>query len=317
MKRILVLLTLAAALLAVPAQAPAATQGAWKGVVVAKDAARGTVAIASANGSVRTIRVAQSRTLRIGNRLNLRGAALADGTVQATSLAVAGRARTTRLKAVVVRHQSAQKRLLVSAGGSTFVLRNARARVRRGAGLGPGGRPDRGDRQCRGWNGPGDRGQRRRPAGRARGGGHPDQGSSRAASSCSSRKPGSSRSPCRPDSRCRPTSRSSTRSKCTSPWAPTARSACWRFAATTTATEPRSRRRGRGRGRGEGDDHRALGLLDQCFPRRSRCRGHMRAPQAADRLRGRSVRRAEVRCLNDGRLARVDEDRARGRGRRR
>jgi len=127
MKRMLVLLTLAAALLAMPAQAPAATQAAWKGVVVAKDAARGTVAIASANGSVRTIRVAQSRTLRIGNRLNLRGAVLPDGTVQATSLAIAGRARTTRLKAVVVRHQSAQKRLLVSAGGSTFVLRNARA----------------------------------------------------------------------------------------------------------------------------------------------------------------------------------------------
>lgn len=127
MKRILVLLTLATALLAVPAQAPAATQGAWKGVVVEKDVARGTVAIASANGSVRTIRVAQSRTLRIGHRLNLRGAALADGTVKASSLAVAGLARTTRLKAVVVRHQAAQKRLLVSAGGSTFVLRNARA----------------------------------------------------------------------------------------------------------------------------------------------------------------------------------------------
>ena len=128
MKRILVLLTLAAALLAVPAQAPAATPGtAWKGVVVAKDVARGTVAIASATGSVRTVRLANSRAIRIGQRLSLRGVALADGTVKASSLAVAGRARTTRLKAVVVRNQRAQKRLLVSAGGSTFALRNGRA----------------------------------------------------------------------------------------------------------------------------------------------------------------------------------------------
>lgn len=144
MKRILVLFALAAALPAVPAQAPAAAQGAWKGVVVAKDAARGTVAIASTNGSVRTIRVAKSRRLRIGQRLSVRGAALADGTIKSSSLAVAGRARTTRLKAVVVSNQMTQKRLLVSAGGSTFALRNARAARTLASAAGSGPRP--GDR---------------------------------------------------------------------------------------------------------------------------------------------------------------------------
>lgn len=127
MRPFLVLLTLAAALLAVPAQAPAVTHGSvWKGVVVAKDVARGTVAIASVTGSVQTIRVAKSRTLRIGQRLLLRGTVLVDGTVEASSLAIAGRARTTRLKAVVVSNQRAHKRLVISAGGSTFALRNGR-----------------------------------------------------------------------------------------------------------------------------------------------------------------------------------------------
>ena len=42
MKRTLVLLTLAAALLALPATAHAATAPAWKGVVVAKDVKRDT-----------------------------------------------------------------------------------------------------------------------------------------------------------------------------------------------------------------------------------------------------------------------------------
>jgi hypothetical protein len=128
MKRTLVLLTLAAALLAVPATASAAPATAWKGIVVAKDVKRGTVVTASANGTVRTARTAKTRTLKIGQRLAVRGAALADGTFKALSVRLAGRAKTTRLKAVVVRNQKAQRRLLVSAGGSTFALTQRRAR---------------------------------------------------------------------------------------------------------------------------------------------------------------------------------------------
>lgn len=127
MKRTLVLLTLAAALLAAPSLASAAPATAWKGVVVAKDVKRGTVVTASANGTVRTARSAKARTLKIGQRLDVRGVALADGTFNALAVKIAGRAKTTRMKAVVVRNQRAQKRLLVSAGGSTFALSRGKA----------------------------------------------------------------------------------------------------------------------------------------------------------------------------------------------
>ncbi|MBA2462573.1 MAG: hypothetical protein H0V45_12535 [Actinobacteria bacterium] len=120
MKRLLASLCLAAGLLAVAAPASAAT--AWKGVVVAKDAKRGTVVTASANGVVRTARSPKARTLRIGERLAVTGTQLADGTFAAASVRASGRAKTARVKAVVVRYQKTQKRLLVSAGGSTFAL---------------------------------------------------------------------------------------------------------------------------------------------------------------------------------------------------
>jgi hypothetical protein len=122
MKRTLVLLALAAGLLAVATPAEAAPSTAWKGVVVAKDVKRGTVVTAAASGAVRTARTPKARSLKIGQRLQLRGTALADGTFKAVAVKADGRARSAKLKAVVVRWQKAQKRLLVSAGGSTFAL---------------------------------------------------------------------------------------------------------------------------------------------------------------------------------------------------
>jgi hypothetical protein len=128
MKRTLTLFALAGGLLAAAAPASAAT--AWKGVVVAKDAQRGTVVTASANGQVRTARSPKAASLKIGQRLAVTGTRLADGTFQAATVKASGRAKTARVKAVVVRWQKAQRRLLVSAGGSTFVLkRNAKART--------------------------------------------------------------------------------------------------------------------------------------------------------------------------------------------
>lgn len=127
MKRILVLLALAAGLLAVAAPASAAPATAWKGVIVAKDVKRGTIVTASAGGVVRTARTPRARSLRLGQRLAVRGTALADGTFKALSVKSAGRAKTARVKAVVVRYQKAQKRMLVSAGGSTFALRRGKA----------------------------------------------------------------------------------------------------------------------------------------------------------------------------------------------
>lgn len=120
MKRILVLLAVSAGLLAAATPASAATV--WKGVVVAKDNGRSAVVTASANGHVRTARSPKARGLRIGQRVSITGTKLADGTFKASGLRVTGRAKTARVKAVVVRYQQAQRRLLVSAGGSTFAL---------------------------------------------------------------------------------------------------------------------------------------------------------------------------------------------------
>lgn len=126
MKRILVLLALAAGVLAAATPASAATV--WKGVVIAKDNSRSAVVTASADGRVRTARSPRARGLRIGQRLTVTGTKLADGTFTATTLRASGRARSARVKAVVVRYQRAQRRLLVSAGGSTFALPRRTAR---------------------------------------------------------------------------------------------------------------------------------------------------------------------------------------------
>jgi len=120
MKRMLALLFAATGLLV--AASPASASTAWKGVVVAKDVKRGTVVTASAGGVVRTARSPKARTLKIGQRLDVRGTALADGTFKAATVKANGRAKTAKVRAVVVRWQKAQKRLLVTAGGSTFAL---------------------------------------------------------------------------------------------------------------------------------------------------------------------------------------------------
>jgi hypothetical protein len=128
MKRILSSFALVAGLLAVAAPASAAT--AWQGVVVAKDSQRGTVVIASANGVVRTARSPKAASLKLGQRLAVTGTLLPDGTFKAASVKSSGLAKTARVRAVVVKWQRAQHKLLVSAGGSTFVLtRNAKART--------------------------------------------------------------------------------------------------------------------------------------------------------------------------------------------
>lgn len=125
-KRLILCLTLLLAF-AAAGQASASTATAWRGVVVAKDVKQGTVVTASPTGAARTVHTAKARALRLGQRLDVRATALADGTFRALSLEAAGRAKKARLKAVVVRNQSAQRRLLVSAGGSTFALRRAAA----------------------------------------------------------------------------------------------------------------------------------------------------------------------------------------------
>jgi len=119
MRRTLVLLAAFAGLTF--AAAPASAAG-WTGIVVAKDSGRKAVVTAAADGTVRTARSPKAASLRLGQRLAVTGTKLADGTYRAASVRVTGRAAKVRVKAVVVRNQRAQRRLLVSAGGSTFVL---------------------------------------------------------------------------------------------------------------------------------------------------------------------------------------------------
>lgn len=143
MRRILVLLTLVAGLFAAAVPAQAADAG-WRGVVVAKDNKRSALVTASANGTVRTVRSPKARSVQIGQRVQVSGSRLADGTFKAAALRVTGRVARARLKAVVVRYQRAQGRLLVSAGGSTFAL--PRARSVRALASAAGSAPAAGDR---------------------------------------------------------------------------------------------------------------------------------------------------------------------------
>lgn len=127
MRRIVILIAAVAALTVIASPAQAAR---WTGVVVAKDGARKAVVTASANGTVRTTRSASFRSLKVGQRVGVAATRLRDGTYRSTSVRVAGRQTKTRFRAVVVRSQRASRRLLVSAGGSTFaVTRRSKART--------------------------------------------------------------------------------------------------------------------------------------------------------------------------------------------
>lgn len=103
--------------------APAIAQGATlRGVVIAKDARRHTVVIASKNGTVSTLRTGTpAGKARLGRLLAARVAKLPDGTYSAGALRPLGKTTRARFGAVVVRRQGI--RLVVSAGHSVFVVR--------------------------------------------------------------------------------------------------------------------------------------------------------------------------------------------------
>ena len=121
MKRFLLLLaaTNAAAAVVFPAAAGAAS---FRGIVIAKDAARRSVVTASANGTVRTTRLhAGFKRLSIGSRVIVHGSKLPDGTFSAQAVERLGKARQAHVRATVVRRLGA--RFALSAGGSVFALR--------------------------------------------------------------------------------------------------------------------------------------------------------------------------------------------------
>jgi hypothetical protein len=101
-----------------------ATAGQLSGVVVAKDAARRSVAVAS-RGDVHTLRTVRFGALKLGQRVTAAGATLGDGTFSARTVRAGGRVKQVQFRAVVVRHEAAKQRLIVSAGGTVFAFRFA------------------------------------------------------------------------------------------------------------------------------------------------------------------------------------------------
>jgi hypothetical protein len=109
--------------LAALVMAPTATAGSFAGITVAKDAKRKSVVVVSGR-SVRTVRVAAGfARVRVGQRVVVRAAKLADGTYRAGALRRAGRAKRIRFGAVVVKNDRAHRRLILSAGGSVFTVK--------------------------------------------------------------------------------------------------------------------------------------------------------------------------------------------------
>jgi hypothetical protein len=137
MKRLTLLGAVAAiAVSALPGMASAAR---LSGVVVAKDSARHTIAVAS-SGQVRTVRVAKLGAVAVGRRVDVTGTKLADGTFRGQKVRVGKKAAQVRFGAVIVRNDDANQRLIVSAGGTVFVIRYAGGAsfASEGSGLQPG-----------------------------------------------------------------------------------------------------------------------------------------------------------------------------------
>src|SRR4051794_21610991 len=120
MKRLTLLGVVAAvAAIALPGMASAAR---LSGVVVAKDSARHTIAVAS-SGQVRTLRVARLGAVAVGRRVEVTGTRLADGTFRAQKVRQGAPAKSVSFGAVIVRNETASSRLIVSAGGTVFTVR--------------------------------------------------------------------------------------------------------------------------------------------------------------------------------------------------
>jgi hypothetical protein len=119
MRKALVLAVALGALVA----APMASAGSLSGVIVAKDAKRKALVVVSGR-SVRTVRTgAGFARVRVGQRVAAHVRKRADGTYDAGALRATGRAKTVRFGAVVVKHDRALRRLIVSAGGSVFAIK--------------------------------------------------------------------------------------------------------------------------------------------------------------------------------------------------
>lgn len=138
MRRALLLATAVGALVAVPN----AAAGSFTGIAVAKDSKR-KAAVVVTGRTARTVRLAgRFAHVRLGRRVAITASRRADGTYDARRVRTIGRATRAKLAAIVVR--SAQRRVILSAGGSVFAVgRRAGGRTLAsagGSGLAPGDR---------------------------------------------------------------------------------------------------------------------------------------------------------------------------------
>lgn len=118
----LTIAAIAAALL-VPALAQAGTATASvKGTVVAKQAKRHVLVLATARRDVESARVSarQLRKTRLGARVVVAGKRLADGSLHVTRMRLLGHAKRARLSAVILKAKA--RRLLLAGGGSAFSI---------------------------------------------------------------------------------------------------------------------------------------------------------------------------------------------------
>ena len=139
MRRALFLATAVAAIVA----APNAAAASFTGVAVAKDSKRKAAVVITA-GTARTVRLAgRFAHVRLGQRVAVTASRRPDGTFDAQRVKAVGRAKRARFGAVVVKQDRAQRRVILSAGGSVFAVgqRGGRAFASVSAGaLAPGDR---------------------------------------------------------------------------------------------------------------------------------------------------------------------------------
>jgi RNase P/RNase MRP subunit p29 len=109
----------AAVAIALAGQANAAG---FSGVVVAKQTSRGTLVLAARGGAGLTVR--SSSRARLGDRVEVRGSRLRDGTIRASRLSVRSHTRHAVVRAAVIR--DLQHRTFASVGHSVITIRHAR-----------------------------------------------------------------------------------------------------------------------------------------------------------------------------------------------
>jgi hypothetical protein len=120
MRRALLLATATAALVA----APNAVAGSFTGVTVAKDSKR-KAAVVVTGRTARTVRLGRSfASVRLGQRVAVTASRRADGTYTAGRFRALGRVTRAKFGAVVVKHDKARARVILSAGGSVFAVAN-------------------------------------------------------------------------------------------------------------------------------------------------------------------------------------------------